>query len=102
MYIIVILLVLVMILRLHLLDAIKNTKGDMILSKEYKVHGTSNKYIDLAIAKSPQNNKIYFNVEFLISRKCDHPGVRISISIFKATIDVHFYDNRHWDEICTM
>ena len=68
-----------------------------MLNKGYKV--TNNKYIEITIDKSPKNNKTYFNIELIISRKCDHPGIRFNISIFKVNISIHLYDTRHWDTV---
>lgn len=38
-----------------------------------------------------------FKLYLDISRRCDHPGTRLYISIFNVNFEFAMYDTRHWD-----
>ncbi len=36
--------------------------------------------------------------KWTVHRHCDHPGFRLSLTLFRLQFEFHFYDNRHWDK----
>ena len=54
---------------------------------------TKNKSVDLSILKS--NAIIGCGLEF--TRRKDHAGLNIDVSLFGFDFNVNLYDNRHWD-----
>ena len=68
-------------------------KDNTYLDFDHKV--TENKRFSFEI--STHSEWSWFNVNFHISRKCDHSGIRFVIELIGIGIYSELYDRRHWN-----
>lgn len=40
------------------------------------------------------------NIEFSLTTRVDHAGFRIYIGLFGYSLELHYYNCRHWDNRC--
>jgi len=70
-----------------------------IIYKETKIIGTKHKHFNLQIGWY-EKLETWFNIGLEWSRRRDHAGFRLDISILWFYFIFYTYDNRHWCEKC--
>ena len=41
--------------------------------------------------------RVLAGADFAWTRKCDHAGINLFLGLFGYTLELHYYDTRHWD-----
>lgn len=56
---------------------------------------TKNKTLEVEFDST--NTYSWFDFSFVLTKKSDHAGLYITLSLFKLELRIQIYDNRHWN-----